>query len=138
MNCPQFASHCSFIPTVALRSNLPTLAAAWEWEYMALCLELLPASVVVELHRPLPVLPWALVVMLPSVEEAPLVQEEVPPVQEEEEVIAPVTTCLTKGKGKGKVTVAEKPQTGKVTHPHAKQVSRQIEVGLPNERQPVL
>ncbi|KZT18105.1 hypothetical protein NEOLEDRAFT_1184572, partial [Neolentinus lepideus HHB14362 ss-1] len=47
-------------------------------------------------------LPWSLVVMPPSTEELPPPAEEVPPVAEEEEVVVPVATRTSKGKGKAK------------------------------------
>ncbi|KZT18864.1 hypothetical protein NEOLEDRAFT_1183925 [Neolentinus lepideus HHB14362 ss-1] len=79
------------------------VCAAWEWEYAALCLELLPGSVVLELHRRLPSLPWALAMVLPS-------SEEVPPIEEEEEVVAPVATRTVKGQGKAKAIKESHPE----------------------------
>ncbi|KZT28917.1 hypothetical protein NEOLEDRAFT_1175264 [Neolentinus lepideus HHB14362 ss-1] len=57
----------------------------------------------------------------------PLSAEEVPSVEEEG------TITTRSKKGKEKAAVAEKPQMEKVMRPRAKQASRQIEVGPPNE-----
>ncbi|KZT22553.1 hypothetical protein NEOLEDRAFT_1180795 [Neolentinus lepideus HHB14362 ss-1] len=108
------------------------VCAAWEWEYAALCLELLLLSVVSELRRRFPSLPWSLIVMPPSTEEVPPSAEELPPVEEEEEVVAPVVTHMTKGKGKVKAIKESHPE--KVPHLCAKRMSQQIEVGPRNER----
>ncbi|KZT25540.1 hypothetical protein NEOLEDRAFT_1178322 [Neolentinus lepideus HHB14362 ss-1] len=78
------------------------VCAAWEWEYSTLCLELLPASLILELRRRLPSLPWALAKVPPSTEEVPPLTEELPLIEEAVEVVAPVTTCMAKGKGKAK------------------------------------
>ncbi|KZT23160.1 hypothetical protein NEOLEDRAFT_1180371 [Neolentinus lepideus HHB14362 ss-1] len=99
--------------------------AAREWEYAALCLALLSLSVISELRRRFPSLPWLLIVMPPST-------EEVPPVEEEEEVVAPVATRTTKGKGKAKAVEESRPE--KVPCLRAKRSSQQIEVGPRNER----
>ncbi|KZT17986.1 hypothetical protein NEOLEDRAFT_1184707, partial [Neolentinus lepideus HHB14362 ss-1] len=104
--------------------------AAWEWEYAALCLELLSLSVVSELRRRFPSLPWSLIVMPPSTEEVPPSAEELPPVEEEEEVVAPVVTRTTKGKAKA----VEESRPEKVPRLRAKRTSQQIEVGPRNER----
>ncbi|KZT18968.1 hypothetical protein NEOLEDRAFT_1183827 [Neolentinus lepideus HHB14362 ss-1] len=106
--------------------------AAREWEYAALCLELLSSSVISELRRRFPSLPWSLVVMPPSTEELPPSAEEVPPVAEEEEVVAPVTTRTSKGKGKAKAVEESRPE--KVPRLRGKRLSQQIEVGPRNER----
>ncbi|KZT18875.1 hypothetical protein NEOLEDRAFT_1183891 [Neolentinus lepideus HHB14362 ss-1] len=106
--------------------------AAREWEYAALCLELLPLSVISELRRCFPGLPWSLIVMPPSTEEVPPSAEELPPVEEEEEVVAPVATHTTKGKGKAKAIEESRPE--KVPCLRAKRSSQQIEVGPRNER----
>ncbi|KZT23488.1 hypothetical protein NEOLEDRAFT_1180133 [Neolentinus lepideus HHB14362 ss-1] len=101
------------------------VCAAWEWEYVALCLELLPASLMLELRRRLSSLPWALAVVPPLTEEVPLAEEA-------EEVMAPVATCTTKGKGKAKAIEESRPE--KVPRLRTKRSSQQIEVGPCNER----
>ncbi|KZT25355.1 hypothetical protein NEOLEDRAFT_1178461 [Neolentinus lepideus HHB14362 ss-1] len=108
------------------------VCAAWEWEYSALCLELLPASLVLELRRRLPSLPWALAVVLPPTEEVPPSTEELLLAEEEEEVVAPAATRMTKGKGKAKAIEESRPE--KVPRLRAKRSSQQIEVGPRNER----
>ncbi|KZT19885.1 hypothetical protein NEOLEDRAFT_1182988 [Neolentinus lepideus HHB14362 ss-1] len=85
------------------------VCTAREWEYSALCLELLPASLEVP----------------PSTEELPLAKEE-------EEVVAPVATRTTKGKGKAKAIEESRPE--KVPRLCAKRSLQQIEVGPRNER----
>ncbi|KZT28321.1 hypothetical protein NEOLEDRAFT_1176056 [Neolentinus lepideus HHB14362 ss-1] len=108
------------------------ICAAWEWEYSMLCLELLPASLMLELNRHLPGLPWSLIVMPPSTEEVPPAAEELLLVEEVEEVVAPVTTRTVKGKGKAKAVEESRPE--KVPRLRAKKSPQQIEVGLRNER----
>ncbi|KZT19183.1 hypothetical protein NEOLEDRAFT_1183625 [Neolentinus lepideus HHB14362 ss-1] len=107
------------------------VCAAREWEYAALCLELLPASLVLELRRRLPSLPWALAVVPPPTEEVPPSTEELPLAEEAEEVVAPVATRTTKGKGKAKAIEESRPE--KVPRLRAKRTSQQIEVGPRNE-----
>ncbi|KZT24202.1 hypothetical protein NEOLEDRAFT_1179453 [Neolentinus lepideus HHB14362 ss-1] len=99
------------------------VCAAWEWEYAALCLELLPASLVLEVRRRLPSLLWAQAVVPPPTEELPLAEEE--------EVAAPVAIRMTKGKGKAKAVEESSPE--KVPHLRAKRSSQQVEVGPRNE-----
>ncbi|KZT18865.1 hypothetical protein NEOLEDRAFT_1183926 [Neolentinus lepideus HHB14362 ss-1] len=106
-------------------SALYALAGLVEWEYAALCLELLPLLVVSELRRCFPGLPWSLIVMPPSTEEVPPSVEELPPVEEEEEVVALVATRTTKGKGKAKAIEESRPE--KVPRLRAKRSSQQIE-----------
>ncbi|KZT23159.1 hypothetical protein NEOLEDRAFT_1180370 [Neolentinus lepideus HHB14362 ss-1] len=108
-----------------------TVCAAWEWEYSALCLELLPASLVLELRRRLPSLPWALAVVPPSNEEVPPSAEELPLVEEPEEVVTPVATHMAKGKGKAKAVEESRPE--KVPRLRTKKSPQQIEVGPRNE-----
>ncbi|KZT28649.1 hypothetical protein NEOLEDRAFT_1175939, partial [Neolentinus lepideus HHB14362 ss-1] len=100
------------------------VCAVREWEYAALCLEILPASLVLEVRRRLPSLPWALAVVPPPSEELPLAEEE--------EVVAPVAIRTTKGKGKAKAVKESLPE--KVPRPRAKRSSQQVEVGPRNER----
>ncbi|KZT17923.1 hypothetical protein NEOLEDRAFT_1184809, partial [Neolentinus lepideus HHB14362 ss-1] len=100
------------------------VCAAWEWEYVVLCLEILPASLVLEVRRRLPSLPWAQAVVPPPTEELPLAEEE--------EVAAPVDIRTTKGKGKAKAVEESLPE--KVPRLRAKRSSQQIEVGPRNER----
>ncbi|KZT20297.1 hypothetical protein NEOLEDRAFT_1182704, partial [Neolentinus lepideus HHB14362 ss-1] len=78
------------------------VCAAREWEYAALCLEILPASLVLEVRRRLPSLPWAQAVVPPPTEELPLTEEE--------EVAAPVDIHTTKGKGKAKAVEESLPE----------------------------
>ncbi|KZT23487.1 hypothetical protein NEOLEDRAFT_1180132 [Neolentinus lepideus HHB14362 ss-1] len=108
------------------------VCAAREWEYSVLCLELLPASLLLELRQRLPSLPWALAVVPPSTEEVLPSAEEVPPVDEEEEVVAPAATRTAKGKGKVKAIEESHPE--KVPHLRSKKSPQQIEVGPHNER----
>ncbi|KZT28878.1 hypothetical protein NEOLEDRAFT_1175690 [Neolentinus lepideus HHB14362 ss-1] len=98
------------------------VCAAWEWEYAALCLELLPASLMLEVRRRLPSLPWALAVVPPPTEELPLAEEE--------EVAAPVATRMTKGKAKA----VEESRPEKVPCLRTKRSLQQVEVGPRNER----
>ncbi|KZT20610.1 hypothetical protein NEOLEDRAFT_1182346 [Neolentinus lepideus HHB14362 ss-1] len=86
------------------------VCAAWESEYSALCLELLPASLVLELRRCLPSLPWALAVVPPPTEEVPPSTEELPLAEEVEEVVAPVTTHTANRKGKAKAVEESRPK----------------------------
>ncbi|KZT21239.1 hypothetical protein NEOLEDRAFT_1181865 [Neolentinus lepideus HHB14362 ss-1] len=124
------------VAAYALVSLVPTdgstaVCAAWEWEYSALCLELLPTSLMLELRRCLPSLPWALAVVPPSTEEVPPSAEELLLIEEVEEVMAPVATHMVKGKGKAKAVEESRPE--KVPCLCAKKSLQQIEVGPHNE-----